>query len=93
MSLLLIVAIAVVRAQGTGQTGRSTSTSSTVTGEVSGRVTDETGRALAGVTVRLTCGHAVTVIVTSDAGTYQMNAHGPSPCAASFAAMNFATVR
>jgi hypothetical protein len=62
-------------------------------GVVSGRVTDEAGRALAGVTIRLTCSRAVAVVVTSDAGTYQMNAPGPSPCTTSFAAMNFATVR
>ncbi|HVZ19752.1 MAG TPA: TonB-dependent receptor, partial [Vicinamibacterales bacterium] len=93
MSLLLAAAIAVVRAQDATQTRVSAPTSSAVVGVVSGRVTDEAGRALAGVTVRLTCGRVVTVVVTSDAGTYQMNAHGPSPCAVSFSAMNFASVR
>lgn len=92
-SLLLVAAIAVVPAHDAAQTRASAPTSSAVVGVVSGRVTDEAGRALAGVTIRLTCSRALAVVVTSDAGTYQMNAPGPSPCTASFAAMNFATVR
>ncbi len=82
-SLLLVAAIAVVRAHDAAQTRASAPTSSAVVGVVSGRVTDEAGRALAGVTIRLTCSRTVAVVVTSDAGTDQMNAPGPSPSTAS----------
>jgi hypothetical protein len=85
----LASAITAVRAQDLDQARPAAA----LTREVAGRVTDETGRTLAGVTVRLSCGAGDTVTVTADDGTYRAAAHGPSPCTASFAAMNFATVR
>ncbi len=60
-------------------------------GQVSGRVTDETGAALPGVTVELRrSGAAIVTAVTGASGVYTFEQVAPGPCQLSFRLVNFA---
>jgi hypothetical protein len=62
-------------------------------GSIAGRVTDETGGALPGVTVELRSGPATPPTVTNSAGEYSFNHLPPGRYEVSFALINFASAR